>query len=1084
MGKKNDNKEIERENDNYVINFLADKNNYYLGEQKVNYDKCNSIELQDIALYHVEEVTFDDKAPRKEALENVLSSMKMDGVNFIYLLIGDEYGVHFYYGVARNYSYDKPLELDIDEIGEKIMEPSIKGNFRGSKIKKVNAKDKKNITKLIKEMKYGSLLEGVPGATKEDEKFQGVERLADVMLGEQFGFMIIASAVNYDAVKEIERDIFEGYDNIVPNSKINIQLSKGTNKNTSSGITKSTSKTSGENHSVSKGESTSETEGTNYTETTGSGKSSSTQKGTSTSKGDRYDSSGSNNSATNGTNTSESTTNGTSSSLSTQKSGTESSGTNVSSTIGESGTEQKASGTQESRSTSQEYSDKKSQDWIKYFDEVILPRLDYGCGKGVFVTSTYIFSNQKTVTKRLENTAISLYSGETGNKVPLKAIDVTTNTNLKSYMENFQLAVGKFKTNIPEREKIARAALSQYVDSTKSFTLGNWITTNELALIAGLPQKEVVGLSLKEEVEFGLNYKGVEEEYRTELGSIVQSGNVLENNPVFLDSRDFDKHIFVTGVTGSGKTTTCQKILSDADMPFLVIEPAKTEYRAMIDKYDDLLVFTLGDSQGTPFRINPFEFFRHEKITSRVDMLQASIEAAFDMEAAIPQLIESSIYSCYEDYGWDISKNINTKFDDPFAPGVDAFPVLSDLIDKIIPMVEKQGFTERLRDEYIGSIKARLQSLVLGVKGDMLNVKHSIDFESLLDKKVVLELEEVRSTSEKSLIMGFILTNLIEAIKAKYYKEGRIKHITLVEEAHRLLSKFIPGENLNKKQGVETFTDMLAEIRKYGESLIIVDQIPNKLTPEILKNTNTKIVHRLFAEDDKNAIGNNIVLTEEQREFLSKLEVGRAIVFSEGFSKAIQVQIKQTTGDNSEDDNNTIDTNQAIIGIERLQPNVYKYYAEGYKTGIIPGLQYFKSKPSYQEVKHYMTYINEDKTGGKVLERLLENIGTMPTDKEMRMGLELYDEILVFGMGYKPVVDNIEELFDGLKKAIRIFSMKNICRIFALRFYSQKGKGFEKYFNRIDDTKIHNIIENFFNRILDNEDLKNSDYRKLQDSLL
>ncbi len=118
--------------------------------------------------------------------------------------------------------------------------------------------------------------------------------------------------------------------------------------------------------------------------------------------------------------------------------------------------------------------------------------------------------------------------------------------------------------------------------------------------------------------------------------------------------------------------------------------------------------------------------------------------------------------------------------------------------------------------------------------------------------------------------MGLILVNLNEAIKIKYRENRDFKHITLIEEAHRLLSKYEVGDSPNKKRGVESFTDMLAEIRKYGESLIIVDQIPNKLTSEVLKNTNTKIVHRLFAIDDKEAIGNTMALTDEQKNFLSR----------------------------------------------------------------------------------------------------------------------------------------------------------------------------------------------------------------------
>ncbi len=502
----------------------------------------------------------------------------------------------------------------------------------------------------------------------------------------------------------------------------------------------------------------------------------------------------------------------------------------------------------------------------------------------MFITSSFLFTDNKATLMKLENTMKSLYSGETGNKVPLRTSTITKkNLAQLNMLKNFQVPFGSLQKNISENEFISRSALSQCLKRDKEIYVGNWITTNELSMIAGLPQKEVVGLSLKEEVEFGLNFKNeVNEENKIKLGNLVQSGSVISNINVYLDKRNLDKHIFVTGVTGSGKTTTCQKILIDSDLPFLIIEPAKTEYRALSKKYSDLLVFVLGKDTACPFRLNPFEFFPHESITSRVDMIKASIESSFEMEAAIPQIIESAIYECYEDYGWNIATNKNKNYQNPFVDGIYAFPTLENLINKVQKVVIDQGFDERLKNDYIGSIKARLQGLLVGAKGLMLNTRRSIDFKSLLNKKVVLELEEIRSGSEKSLIMGFILTNLIEAIKENYLQNGRFNHVTLIEEAHRLLSKYTQGDSLNKKQGVETFTDMLAEIRKYGESLVIVDQIPNKLTPEILKNTNTKIVHKIFAQDDKEAIGNTIVLNKEQKEFLSNLEIGRAIVFTEG----------------------------------------------------------------------------------------------------------------------------------------------------------------------------------------------------------
>ena len=915
-------------NENFAMDFLTNPKNLYLTkDSRMQYGDINKLLPKDISLFHIEEISFEDNAPRQEALENVLTSMRIEGINFIYLILGDNQGVHFYYGVVKDLSENTKLKLSVNDIGKYILEPSIKGNFRGSKVKSVTPIEKDNILNTIENMKVYSILEGVPGVNKDDEKFQGVDRLVDTMLGDNFGVMIVAKPLEYDEIKEIEKNLYELYKKISPFSKQNKQtgFSSGTGSSTSE--TKGTSITEGSNYSYSTQNSTQVTDGTS------SGKNSSTSQGTSEgSSSNSTNRSGSEGKSTGeshskSTSDGESRSNGNSNSKSTQNSKTN--GTN----------ENKS----ESSSVTLEFVNKEIQDWVKYLDETIIPRLDYGTGKGMFITSSFLFTDNKATLMKLENTMKSLYSGETGNKVPLRTSTITKkNLAQLNMLKNFQVPFGSLQKNISENEFISRSALSQCLKRDKEIYVGNWITTNELSMIAGLPQKEVVGLSLKEEVEFGLNFKNeVNEENKIKLGNLVQSGSVISNINVYLDKRNLDKHIFVTGVTGSGKTTTCQKILIDSDLPFLIIEPAKTEYRALSKKYSDLLVFVLGKDTACPFRLNPFEFFPHESITSRVDMIKASIESSFEMEAAIPQIIESAIYECYEDYGWNIATNKNKNYQNPFVDGIYAFPTLENLINKVQKVVIDQGFDERLKNDYIGSIKARLQGLLVGAKGLMLNTRRSIDFKSLLNKKVVLELEEIRSGSEKSLIMGFILTNLIEAIKENYLQNGRFNHVTLIEEAHRLLSKYTQGDSLNKKQGVETFTDMLAEIRKYGESLVIVDQIPNKLTPEILKNTNTKIVHKIFAQDDKEAIGNTIVLNKEQKEFLSNLEIGRAIVFTEGFNKSLQVQIDNITNTNSEE----------IISNEVLRQEVLKYYAENYKKGLIEGSELFKNKPNIEQIE-------------------------------------------------------------------------------------------------------------------------------------
>ena len=365
------------DNIGFEIEFLTNQDNYYLSSdnKKQLREYGEEFDISDIALYRMDEISFEEQAPRKEALENVLSTMKMEGVNFIYLLLGDEEGVNFYYGVSRNFILDKEPELSIMDIGEKILEPSIKGNFRGSRIKKIDAVERQKVLNAIQKMKEFSILEGVPGYTKEDEKFQGVDRLADVMMGDRFGFMINATPVSYDDIKEIEKNLYEVYSRIIPFAKKNVQFGTNFSTSTSDGTSSGTSTSSSENYSKSKQESVNITDGNSSTDTEQNGTNSSHGTSSSETSGDgRGDSSTKGTSHSGGESRSKSTAKGINHSESKTIGGNETSGTTKTKGNNTGKSHQETEGKGKSESTSIEYIDKKSQDWLKYLDEVIIPR--------------------------------------------------------------------------------------------------------------------------------------------------------------------------------------------------------------------------------------------------------------------------------------------------------------------------------------------------------------------------------------------------------------------------------------------------------------------------------------------------------------------------------------------------------------------------------------------------------------------------------------------------------------------------------------------------------------------------------------
>ncbi len=899
-----------------VLNYLNARPNRCLLNKGCKWSDENfSLALNEIYLFQILEVTFEEKAPRKEAIENILGTLRgMEGVSFIYLILGDAAGVKFYFGAARDKSYPKEkLPFSVHDLEQDILTPSMKGNFRGSKISEVNLTEKKSILNKIQNAASFGMLEGVPSVDEKNENFQGTDRLIDVMQGDEFGFAVIATPYTDAETDELEQQLFALSDALMPVARHTLQRSNSSGKNRNDGKNFSYAKQAGDSiqHSQSDGYSTSDTTnhderrddsnqiqsstGTSTNEQWSNSKSYSKRKGDKDSEsadnasGDSHSTQSQNNQSAS---VSASKSSSTSNSFSESKSRRNDVSDNKSKTVSKNLTRASSVTESENFSLSEqiESESKSAIDWLNYIDKVLMPRLDHGRGKGIFLCCSYLFAKKRTTLYRLANMAISLYSGSTGNKSALTFHDLTDNkddTACVNALKNLQIpaALRGVETNF------SAAGLSRHERWDLSYC-GSWLSAKELGLLAGLPQKEVIGLRLREEVEFGLNVEPVPEEYALELGHLVQSGEVKKNIPVCLDKRDFDKHAFISGVTGSGKTTTCQNILTGWGGAFLVIEPAKTEYRSLKETCPDLLFFTPGLPDAAPFFLNPFELFPGEKISSRADMLKATFEASFAMEAAIPQILEAAIYRAYENKGWHIGTN-SWKGGYPFRDGVYAFPTLSDFVKAVKEITEAQGFDDRLKNDYLGSINARLEGLLVGAKGQMFNTARSINFLTLVKRRVVIELEEIRSSAEKSLLMGFILTNLLQAVKHCHSFNKDFRHITLVEEAHRLLSRYIPGDNLNKKQGVEVFTDMLAEVRKYGESLIIVDQIPDKMTPEVLKNTNTKIIHKLFAQDDKDAVGNTMALSDEQKSFLSNLTPGRAIMFSQGWTKAIQLQVEE-----------------------------------------------------------------------------------------------------------------------------------------------------------------------------------------------
>lgn len=812
--------------------------------------------VNEMCFFRIKQLSYEEDYPRREAFENVLLSMDNQAFNFVYVLTGSVDGIDLCVGVVKNHKENETLlgkKLSTADYG-KIVSNALEGNFNGSTLEPLRGSSLTNwVEDITKKYKNAGVIVGIPSANKKDSgdeyDFQGIDRLINSMLGLEWRLVVVCEPVARGEVLETMDAAYELYNRLSVFSKMTCQYSE----NDSSSIS------FGQNQSESKGKNASYTKGTSHS----SGKQTETTNS----------SSGRNESNSQGT--SRDVSKGTNQGIS-QNRGS-------------------------SKSVTFEMANKCAEDIMKYIDEDLMPRLKSGYNKGLFKTSVYYMAKEPAHANRLKVGILSLFQGDNSIYSPLNAhlfgLEESETSKILSTFQNRSVPMGNYLED-------ALLLLGRpYADNFVS--LSTYLTSDEVALIAGLPQKEVPGLALKESVGFGLNETIRCKESAIDLGVTVQKGRSLDKIHFYLDKKSMAKHTFVAGVTGSGKTTTCHRLLSEANMPFLVIEPAKTEYRTLLNANDDLVVFTLGNESVAPFRINPFELIEGEIISAHIDMVKATFTSAFPMEASMPQLLEEAIYRCYEKKGWNISTNENDIYEErAFDPDVNSFPILSDLLEEMTKVVEEKRFGAELQANYIGSLVSRLSNLTVGSKGNILNCPHSTDFRYIARNNVILEMEELKSPEDKALFMGFVLSRLSAVIKDEHKKDPEFKHLTLVEEAHRLLSKVDYGDSGSKKSAVETFSDLLAEVRKYGEGLVIVDQIPNKLAPEVLKNTNTKIIHKILAKDDKEAVGDTMLMDSKQKEYLSSLSVGHAIVFSEQTDKPVHVRITpvSNTGEGQIDD--------------------------------------------------------------------------------------------------------------------------------------------------------------------------------------
>ncbi len=157
-------------------------------------------------------------------------------------------------------------------------------------------------------------------------------------------------------------------------------------------------------------------------------------------------------------------------------------------------------------------------------------------------------------------------------------------------------------------------------------------------------------------------------------------------------------------------------------------------------------------------------------------------------------MLSAALGRVYEEAGWDLALGEPSGF--PLGEHEPSYPTLTSLQRAAERVVAEIGYSQRVTDDVLGFIRVRLASLRHGTTGRFLEGGHPLDFGALLRGNVVLEIEDVGDDADKAFLMGTVLIRLAEYLRLTHRAAARVPglaHLTVVEEAHRLLRRPEPG---------------------------------------------------------------------------------------------------------------------------------------------------------------------------------------------------------------------------------------------------------------------------------------------------
>lgn len=793
--------------------------------------------IDNVRVYRITEMVYQKGESATDKFTTVFNTLSTYNASVFIIIDSDGRNTEFYIGV-RNNETDPLAKRSSVTLGDTLKNTLI-GHFPGIKIENENRSSIAGLSgKILRQHNVASVsVVGSSKSTKDqsnDQFVQGLEKLALAMEGRQYIGMIVAESQSPQRVQALRSQYQELYTRLSPYQKVQFTQ----NESDSTSRSKSFTEMSGKQKAAMIGNAAIAIGGA----VGGAFLGSSILKPVGTMIGSQIGSQVAGQ------------LNGFITSLAPNEQITKTTGTSTSTT-----TENKA-----------------VTDLLLLIDEALKRTSEFD-SYGMWNVAGYFASDDMSAAEIAASNYRSLMNGETSGR-ELSAIN--------SWRSNNPYLIGEFSDLTTYLSRFTHPQF--FYGSNESGAIltdaSTSISGKELGLHLGLPRATVSGLPVIEHAEFGkevttyqLFSKGrvLRPEERITLGRVFDLGQITKKI-VELENKSLNMHTFITGSTGSGKSNTVYQILTELHqdkIPFLVVEPAKGEYKDVFGHWDNVNVYSTNPNVAELINLNPFRFPDSIHVLEHVDGLVEIFSVCWPMYDAMPAFFKDAILKSYESVGWDLGSST-------FEGDEVEYPDFEILAEQLNELIENSDYASDIKSNYRGALITRVKSLTVGLNKFIFTTNQT-PYEKIFDENCILDISRVKSGETKALIMGLMVYILNEyRVDRKTSNNNGLKHITVLEEAHNLLKNTAGGgESELVGKSVEMLTQTIAEIRTYGEGFIIVDQSPSSVDIAAIKNTNTKIVLRTPEANDREAVGRSMGLTEDQVNEIAKLPSGVAVVY-------------------------------------------------------------------------------------------------------------------------------------------------------------------------------------------------------------